>query len=56
MLGLSEFKTIMINMHISQHARTVQCKHRDGNPKKEPKNLTKMKNAFDGLISRQGMD
>ena len=41
----------MINMHISQHARTVQCKHRDGNPKKEPKNLTKMKNAFDGLIS-----
>ena len=46
----------MINMHISQHARTVQCKHRDGNPKKEPKNLTKMKNAFDGLISRQGMD
>ena len=27
----------MINMHISQHARTVQCKHRDGNPKKEPK-------------------
>ena len=55
----------MINMHISQHARTVQCKHRDGNPKKEPKKkcqrlkkktLTKMKNAFDGLISRQGMD
>lgn len=50
-------------MHISQHARTVQCKHRNGNPKKESKRngrdkkpLTKMKNAFDGLISRQGMD
>lgn len=37
----------------------VQCKQRDGNPKKEPKRnardentVTKMKNTFYGLISR----